>query len=219
MPKKTIQLTASDGHKLSAYRSDTNAVTKGVLVLLHEIFGITQQMCDLADQYAELGYTVVVPALFDRISIDSVFPYSEAKSALIMVEKCKEETLLMDIQAAINVSDAINCKVSVIGFCWGGGLAYLASCELKLYSAIAFYGTRLLSYLPRTPLCKFQFHFGAEDSHITSEVIETMQRANENNMFYVYQGVGHAFINHCKSSFDLQASELAKLRVIEFITS
>jgi carboxymethylenebutenolidase len=213
--RNAINIIAADGHKLSAYISSAKGVSKGAIVIVQEIFGLTEQLCELADQYAEAGYTSIVPALFDRISENNVFAYDEPEKGLALVKQCKEQGILNDIQAAIDVLGEQH--VSIIGFCWGGGIAYLASSELKLKCAVAYYGTRLPSYLPRTPKCPFQFHFGELDSHSPIEVIQQIQKACPEAEYHVYPNIGHAFANHHKLSFDLKATELAQQRVLQLL--
>jgi carboxymethylenebutenolidase len=207
-----INLTTEDDFVLPAYFSQYEGESKGGIVIIQEIFGLTQQLLELADQYAALGFDVIVPALFARITDDIKLEYDQAEKGLDLVSQSDERLILNDIQAAIA---ALNLeKVTVIGFCWGGGIAYLAASELDLHSGAAFYGTRLPSYLPRKPKCPFQFHFGELDSHSPPEVIQKMKLGAPDCEFYVYPDVGHAFANHHKHSFNEEAAMTGLNRVI-----
>ena len=62
-----IKLTASDGHKFSAYRVDPAGTPKGGIVVIQEIFGVNHHIRSVADRFAALGYVAIAPALFDRI--------------------------------------------------------------------------------------------------------------------------------------------------------
>jgi dienelactone hydrolase len=64
---KMIQLTASDGHTLWAYRAEPAGKPKGGLVVAMEIFGVNSHIRGIADGYAADGYLVIAPALFDRV--------------------------------------------------------------------------------------------------------------------------------------------------------
>ncbi|MBU3002956.1 dienelactone hydrolase family protein [Paraglaciecola arctica] len=209
------KIVATDGHRLSAYFSRPKGVAKGAIIIVQEIFGLTEQLCELADQYAAAGYSCIVPALFDRITDDNVIAYDQAEKGLALVKQCDEQHILSDIQGAMNVLEEDN--ISIIGFCWGGGIAYLAASELQLQSGIAYYGTRLTSYLPRTPQCPFQFHFVESDTHTPIDVIRQMQQANPDAECYIYKNATHGFANHHKLSFDLNATELAKQRAFSLI--
>ena len=120
---KLIEISTEDGFKLPAYLSRANGEAKGGIVLIQEIFGITKQLRELADQYSALGYDSIVPALFARASNDIALEYSQAAKGLELVSKIKQDSIIYDIQAAITALD--HKQVSVIGFCWGGGLACL----------------------------------------------------------------------------------------------
>src|SRR4051794_13563967 len=62
----TTELTAADGHKLSAYRTDPDGAANG-LVVIQEIFGVNRHMREVCEGFAAEGYAVVAPALFDRV--------------------------------------------------------------------------------------------------------------------------------------------------------
>src|SRR6266446_1727630 len=64
---KMIELTASDGHKLSAYRAEPKGKPRGGLIVVQEIFGVNGHIRSVADGYAADGYLAVAPAFFDRV--------------------------------------------------------------------------------------------------------------------------------------------------------
>src|ERR1700694_5832205 len=63
----TIQLTAVDGHKFSAYRAEPKGKPKGALIVVMEIFGVNSHIKKVADEYAADGYLPIAPAMFDRV--------------------------------------------------------------------------------------------------------------------------------------------------------
>ncbi len=80
-----IDLTASDGHKLKAYRADPAGAPKGGLVVIQEIFGVNNHMRGVADGYAKDGYAVIAPALFDRVkpgSSSATSPTTSPRAAI-----------------------------------------------------------------------------------------------------------------------------------------
>lgn len=214
---KLQTITTDDGFTLPVYLSQAIGEPKGGIVLIQEIFGITEQLCDLADDYAAQGYSVIVPALFARVSDQLVLDYSEAQQGLELVSQLQQNLILSDIQTSAATLN--HSQVTVIGFCWGGGLAYLAASELNLHSGVAFYGTRLVSYLPRKPQCPFQFHFGESDKHSPPELIQQMQENLPECEFYLYAGVGHAFANQHKASFNQDATRVAQQRVLKMLSA
>lgn len=212
-------LTANDGHTLSAYVSKPAQSPKGAVIILHEIFGVTLQIQELANKFSAEGYIAVVPSLFDRVSSSSVIDYNLPVKGLDLVSQCTELQVLDDIQSAIQTLGKL--KITVIGYCWGGGLAYLAACHLPIHYAVSFYGTRLLSYLSDTPKCPLQFHFGADDPNSTADMIEQLAGALPDNHseIYMYENVGHAFANHHRNTFDQNASDLAFARVLGLLNN
>src|SRR5918992_1573773 len=64
---KMIELTASDAHKLSAYRAEPSGKPRGGIVVIQEIFGVNSHIKSVADGYAADGYLAIAPALFDRV--------------------------------------------------------------------------------------------------------------------------------------------------------
>src|SRR5258707_731810 len=64
---KMIELKASDGHKLAAYRADPAAKPRGAVVVIQEIFGVNSHIKSVADGYAKDGYLAIAPAMFDRV--------------------------------------------------------------------------------------------------------------------------------------------------------
>ena len=67
MRSNTVELEASDGHQFQAYQSHPNGTPKGGVVVLQEIFGVTDHIRRATDRFAEAGYLAIAPALFDRI--------------------------------------------------------------------------------------------------------------------------------------------------------
>ena len=64
---KMIELTASDGHKLAAYRADPSGKPRGAIVVIQEIFGVNSHIKSVADGFAADGYLAIAPAMFDRV--------------------------------------------------------------------------------------------------------------------------------------------------------
>ena len=64
---KMIELTASDGHKLAAYRAEPAGKPRGGIVVIQEIFGVNSHIRSVADGYAADGYLAIAPAMFDRV--------------------------------------------------------------------------------------------------------------------------------------------------------
>lgn len=218
-------LTASDGHQLDCWMVPAQAPTagtrKGGIVILQEIFGITDQLKGLANRYASLGYDVAIPALFDRQQRDAVIPFAEAPRGRDLMLAADLEATMKDVDAAVQAlaaKDGGTGKVGVIGFCWGGGLAIRAAQVLDVAASVAFYGTRLPSYQIAPLKAPVQGHWGAEDSHVPTEMLEAARAYFPEMEVHLYEGVGHAFANDARpADYAEPAAEQAHARTQAFL--
>ena len=122
------------------------------MVILQEIFGITEQLKAVARAYARDGYDSIIPAVFDRVKPGTVFAFDQAEPGRVMAYGLALDKVMLDTAAAIARVQSIR-GVSILGFCWGGGVIIRAAAELDLRGAIAFYGTRLPTYFDHKPKC------------------------------------------------------------------
>src|SRR5438552_14548854 len=143
---KMIQLTASDGHKLDAYRADPAGKPRGGIVVIQEIFGVNSHIKQVADGYAADGYVAIAPAMFDRVQKGFDVGYSPEDIAKGREVRAKVTTdmALKDAQAAVNEA-AKSGKVRIVGYCWGGLVTWLASAQVNgLGAAVASCGGGIL---------------------------------------------------------------------------
>ncbi|MCZ6517912.1 MAG: dienelactone hydrolase family protein, partial [Gammaproteobacteria bacterium] len=133
-----VELTAADGHRLPVYRDSPEGQPRGGLVMIQEIFGMTEQMKRCADRYAAQGYAVALPAMFDRVEPGLVLGYTEFQRGGQAAQAITEEYLLADTEVSrTSVSDA--GKTAIIGYCWGGTAAYIGACLGSFDAAICYY--------------------------------------------------------------------------------
>ncbi len=211
------ELTASDGHKLDCWIEPPKGDRRGGLVIVQEIFGVTDQLKGVAARYAKEGYEVAIPALFDRKEKGAVIPFDQGGRGrdLMMASDLSES--MMDIDAAVRALAAKGGKVAVMGFCWGGGLALRAAQTLDIACAVAFYGTRLKQYLDSPLKAPLLAHFGKTDDHSPPEVISEVQAYLPEIETHLYDA-GHAFANDARPAVYVRdAAELAHERSVAFL--
>ncbi|MZR12251.1 dienelactone hydrolase family protein [Maritimibacter sp. DP07] len=209
------KLTASDGHQLDCWMQPAEGTAKGGIVILQEIFGVTDQLKGVAQMYAAQGYDVAIPALFDRQQPGAVIPFDEGpKGRDLMLAADLEETM-MDTDAAVQALKAKGHKVGVMGFCWGGGLALRAAQKLDVDAAVAFYGTRLPQYLDSPLKAPLLGHFGTKDDHTPKEMLDEAQEYLPEMEMHMYEA-GHAFANDARPSYVPEAAALAHERTLAF---
>ena len=212
------EIEASDGHKLDCWIAEAEGERKGGIVILQEIFGLTDQLKGVAARYAALGYDVAIPALFDRHEKGAVIPFSEGPRGRDMMLASDLDTTMKDVDAAVQALAARGGAVAVIGFCWGGGLAIRAAQILDVACAVAFYGTRLDQYQIAPLKAPVQGHWGVEDSHVPPAMLDAAKAYFPEMEIYTYDGVGHALANDARpADYADDAATLAHSRTQDFI--
>ncbi|WP_201285416.1 dienelactone hydrolase family protein [Chelativorans xinjiangense] len=210
------QIAAADGHCFDCWIEPAQSERKGGIVILQEIFGVTDQLKGVARTYAALGYEVAIPALFDRQERGVVVPFDKGiKGRDLMLAANLDETM-QDVAAVVAALAQNSGKVGVIGFCWGGGLAIRAAQTLDIGAAVTFYGTRLPQYLDRPLKAPMQGHWGTEDDHVPSEMLAEARSYFPQMEVHTYKA-GHAFANDARPSYVAEAAEKAHARTRAFL--
>jgi carboxymethylenebutenolidase len=215
---KTITLTARDGHKLGGYVAEPGGKAKGALVVIQEIFGVNQHMRRLADDFAKEGYLAVTPALFDRVKpgIELGYTPPDIEEGRTIRGKIKLEDTLLDLQAALDEAGKSGLKIGAVGYCWGGGLAFLAATRLKgVAAASGYYGGLVAAHAEEKPRVPVILHFGETDQSIPMSDVEKVKKARPEVPVYVY-AAGHGFACDERGSYNAAATKLADERTLAF---
>ena len=204
-----IKLNASDGHELTAYRAARSGARKGGLVVIQEVFGVNSHIRSVCDGFAEHGYEVVAPALFDRVRTGVELGYDEAGIAegRSLVGELGWEGPVLDVQAAALSLDP-RARVGVVGYCWGGTVTWLAASRLAVGCAAAYYGRQIVEFPDDHPRCPTIAHFGAEDALIPQETVDRVRAAHPDVPVYLYAGAGHGF--NCDARADYRPDAAAQ---------
>lgn len=215
-----IELTAGDGHQLQAWEARPAAAPRGAVVVLQEIFGVNRHIRTVCDRLADQGWLALAPALFDRVARGCELGYDQAGMAAgrAAKEHIGEDAALRDVQAAVSQAARFG-RVAVMGFCWGGTLAWLAAARLPgVACAIAYYGTAIHAYRDERPRAPVLLHFGDRDTHIPAEHVRAIAAAHPELPLYRYDA-GHGF--HCdeRAAFDPRSAALAGERTQHFLQS
>ena len=215
---ETVQLTsAKDGFAFDAYRARPDDARRGGLVICHAVWGVTPHLIDLADSYAEEGYEVLVPSLFDRLH--KGFAERDTDPALMARQTGFAQAthwgadVLDAVQAAI---DALPPPVFAMGFCFGGTTAWLAAARCTGLSAVAaFYGGQVIDYVGETPTVPTILHLGKADELIPPADVEAIRAAHPDLPVYMYDA-GHAFV--APNGFHPDSARLSRLRTLALFT-
>ena len=213
-----IQLTADDGHVLDAYRADPAGTPKAGMVLIQEIFGVNHHIRSVCDYWAQHGYLVVAPALFDRVGKNIELGYDEAGRNEGMETRGKTtfDENLKDVAAAAEVVQEAG-KTVVLGFCFGGAVAWQAACNLDFDVAVCFYGGGIANALDLDANCPVMMHFGEEDAAIPMSDVADIRSAKPDAVIHTYAGAGHGFACDERDSYNAEATALARERTIAFL--
>lgn len=213
-----IQLTTKDGHSFAAYVSEAKGDAKGGIVIIQEIFGVNHHIRSVCDRYAEAGYTAIAPALFDRIKPGIELEYTEegVKQGLEYKTGSDDDQLINEIEASANHISSAG-KVSVVGYCWGGTLAFLSACKADgIFKAIGYYGGGIAAIKDQKPQIPTLLHFGEEDTGIPMEDVNAVIDARPDVEVHVYPA-GHGFNCDARGSYHEESARLALKRTLDFI--
>jgi carboxymethylenebutenolidase len=216
---ETVQLaSAEDGFRFAAYHAPAQDARRGGLGILHAIWGVTPHLRALADDYAEGGYEVLVPSLFDRYRqafAETGFAEKDFDPALMAQqmgfgERSRWGAEVLDaVQAAI---DALSPPVFAMGFCFGGTVAWLAAARCRGLAGVAsFYGGQIVDYLDAVPAAPTILHLGKHDELIPPAAVEAIRAAHPDLPVYMYDA-GHAFV--APNGFHEDSARLSKLRTL-----
>ena len=210
-------LMARDGHEFNAWLSGPGKGARGAVVIAQEIFGVNRHIRRVADDYAAAGYTTIAPCLFDRIRRGIELGYSEAdvqegRGYRLQIPK---EKAMLDLTSSLNVVKHAG-RVAVVGFCWGGTLAYLAACEMPVACAVSYYGGQIKEYLGKSPKRPVMYHFGEKDPHIPMSDVDRIRAADPNGVFHLYPA-DHGFNCEDRATYDAASAQLAHERSLAFI--
>jgi carboxymethylenebutenolidase len=216
---ETLTLTAEDGHKFAAYRATPSGTPRGGLVVVQEIFGVNQHIRKVADGFAADGYLSIAPALFDRVErgYESGYGPQDIERGRATRGKLTLDQAMMDVKATVKELAKSGVKVGVVGYCFGGTIAWLAATRIDgVAAAVGYYGGGIAETAEEKPKCPVMLHFGETDASIPKEHYEKVQRLHPNVPAYVYPGAGHGFVCDERGSYHAASATLARQRTIDF---
>lgn len=173
-----------------------------VVLVIHEIFGMTDWVQDLADQVAAAGYIAVAPDLLSGMGPNGGRSNSFEESAVReAVSKLNPDLITADLNAVADYGlklPASSGKLYVAGFCWGGGQSFrLATNRTDLAAAFVFYGGPPdKDAMARIKAPVYGFYAG-NDARIGATVPDTitgMKAAGKTYEPVTYEGAGHGFM-------------------------
>lgn len=214
-----VTLKTADGHELNAYLARPEGEPIAGLVVVQEIFGVNRHIRSVADGYAKDGFLAVAPALFDRIErgVELAYEGEDMQKARSFIPKLDIDKSVADVAAAVEFAGtATGKKVGVIGYCYGGTIAWLAATRLHVAAAVGYYGGRISKYANEALSAPTMLHFGKLDAHIPAKEVATIQAAHPEVEIYWYEA-GHGFNCDARGSYDKESAREARARSLDFL--
>ncbi len=212
-----IYLPSSDGFTFSAAKAEPQGEVKGGIILLQEIFGLNTHICEVVDRFAAEGWLTIAPALFDRAGENIQLDYDADGIARGRAIKDEVDSFAeQDIAATLELLPE-QMKRYVVGFCWGGSLAWRMACKSdRLTGAVSYYGGELPALKDNTPKCPVLAHFGEQDGSIPMDGVNAFIAAQPEVETYIYDAA-HGFNCDHRGQYDAASAQLAMTRTASFM--
>jgi carboxymethylenebutenolidase len=216
---ETVKLKASDGHELDAYVSQPDGVPMAGLVVIQEAFGVNAHIRSVADGYARDGFLAVAPAMFDRVErgVELGYTGNDLQNGIALARQMKPDDSVKDLAAALGyLREQGVAKSGVIGYCFGGTMAWLAATRLDPAATVGYYGGNITRYEQEGPRCPVMLHFGTHDKHIPKEGIDHLQATHPEVQIFWYDA-DHGFNCDARAAYNPAAATVARERSLEFL--
>lgn len=213
---ENVYLTSKhDGFQLPALSARPAGEPIGGVVVIQEIFGLTDHIRESCALFAGAGYATLAPGLFERIekNFHAAHDQDGIQKGAAAVMNSPWPQVVADVQAAI---DALPKPVYVTGFCYGGSVSWVAAAQCTGVNAVScFYGRLIANLLDNEPQVPVMLHYGARDASIPPDNIERVRLAAPTSPLYLYDA-GHGFCREGSDDFDAASRDLAISRTIDW---
>lgn len=221
----TLDGSASFGAYLA--EPDPGADSRGAIVVIQEIFGVTEGIRRKCDRWAALGYVAIAPDLFWRlepgVELDPDVP-DEFEAALGLMGRFEQDQGIADIEATIRAARGRlgeSGKVGCVGYCLGGRLAFMTAARTDVDASVGYYAVGLDGLLHESnaiakPLL---LHIAGDDGFVPPEVQAGMHAAlddRERVTLHDYPGEDHGFAAELGKRRSEEAAKLADERTEAF---
>lgn len=217
-----IRMTMDDGAEIAVYHAQPEGARRGGLVLIQEIFGVTDHIREMCDEFVAEGYEVLSPALFDREhpGFESDYSGPQFQRAVELARELHPfEQSLKDAQTCIDALRGPNGSggpVFITGYCYGGSVAWrMAQISPDLAASSAYYGSLVPTmFKDEAPACAAIAHFGRYDDGIPMAGVEALiAKDHPTAQVFVYEA-GHGFNSDRRKDYHAPSSELAQERTL-----
>ena len=202
-----------------AWRARPQRPPRGAVIVLQEIFGVNAHIRAATDGFAGHGFVAMAPALFDPVQPEVELGYGDAgvTRGRELVAELGSDTALQVVAAAARWLREAGHHPGVVGYCWGGSMAFLANTRLGL-PAVSYYGARTMPFIGESARAALMFHFGGRDASIPADDIARHRALQPHAGIFVYPNAGHAFNRDVDPAhFHADGAALAQRRTLAFL--
>jgi carboxymethylenebutenolidase len=200
----------------------------GVVLVIHEVFGLSDWIRGVCDQLAKEGFIAVAPDLISGMGpggggTDST---TSRDQVVGLVHGVSPEMFVARMSAVRDWAvklPAANGQFATIGFCWGGGRSFaMAGMQPYPKASVVYYGTSPDSAMILKTRAPVQGHYGGDDARVLATVDparKSMKKIKRMYEVYVYEGAGHGFLRQQedRDGANMKAAELAWPRTAAFL--
>ncbi len=215
---ETIRMTMSDSAEIAVYHAEAEGTRRGGLVLIQEIFGVTDHIRELCDEYAADGYEVLAPSLYDREhpGFEAGYTGPDFERAIELARKL--HPFDQSVADAMTCVDALKAKgpVFITGYCYGGSVSWrCAQLSDDLAACSSYYGSMVpTQFADPAPKCAAIGHFGRYDEGIPVKGVEALiTRGHATAQIFLYDA-NHGFNSDRRKDYHEESSELARERTL-----
>jgi carboxymethylenebutenolidase len=213
-----IRVTSRDGFELDAWHVKAEGPRKGGVIVIQEIFGLSDHIKEMAGRFAAAGYEAIAPSMYDRAERGFIVqPQNVAAGmarGIVLAAGNGPDNALNDTGGVFDMLKGAG-KVCITGYCYGGTMSWLAAARLDgLLAASCYYGGNIAQMVGLKPQCQTICHFGAKDAHIPLVgAVDRIEAAHPDVPVYIYDA-GHGFARKNSADYDAASDRLAFERTI-----
>jgi len=144
-----VTLDTVDG-AMDVYEAEPDGDARGAVIVIQEAFGVNDHIQDVTRRVAKAGYLGVAPALFHRVG-GGTAAYDDFAKVMPLFEGMSDEGVLVDVDATIEHLERQGfppSRIGIVGFCFGGRVAFLVAARRALGAAVTFYGGGIVAASP-----------------------------------------------------------------------
>ncbi len=209
MADRTEAIRAHDGGTFDGYTFEPKQPNGKAILLLQEIFGVVTYIEDVARRLNDLGYLVMAPDMYWRLQpgMRLAPPDEQVDNAMTFASRFDWDLGTADCGSALaHLRGMGGGRTGVLGFCFGGTLAFLTAVAHEPDFTVSYYGSGVPGAIDgiEDVTCPLLLHFGGSDPFISRDAIEGVRERVEGHPdteIHVHPGATHAFDNHESRNF------------------